>query len=102
MNVATDVEALKSSLDTKHVSDKARRSKITECIAKKKSRVDEVCLRKFVDDTTASEIIPKNQLDNAQLIADKVGEWSTVNRMQLNSDKCKELWIYFFGVFLFN
>ena len=38
VNVATDVEALKSSLNTKHISDKAKRSKITDFIAKKNSR----------------------------------------------------------------
>ncbi len=49
----------------------------------------------FVDDTTASETVAKGKSSNAQLIADEVVEWSTRNRMKLNSDKCKELRISF-------
>lgn len=48
-------------------------------------------LWKFVDDTTASEIVPKGQLSSAQAIADKVVGWSHRNRLQLNPHKCKEL-----------
>lgn len=50
---------------------------------------------KFVDDTTVSEIINKNQASEAQSIADEVVQWSEINRMQLNADKCKELRISF-------
>ena len=48
-------------------------------------------LCKFVDDTTASEIVPKGQQSSAQAIAGKVVGWSHRNRLQLNPDKCKEL-----------
>ena len=58
-------------------------------------RVDDACVWKFVDDTTASETIAKTQLSKAQHLADNVAEWSRSNRMQLNSDKCKELRISF-------
>ena len=50
---------------------------------------------KYVDDTTASEVVAKGNRSHAQEIADKVAEWSTQNRVTLNSDKCKELRISF-------
>ena len=50
---------------------------------------------KYVDDTTASEIIAKGNQSCAQEIADRVVEQSTPNRVKLNSDKCKELRISF-------
>ena len=53
--------------------------------------VHETSLWKFVDDTTASEIVAKGQLSSAQAIADKVVGWSHRNRLHLNPDKCKEL-----------
>ena len=52
-------------------------------------------LWKIVDDTTASEVVPKGNISNAQSIVDQVIEWSRVNRVQLNPDKCKELRISF-------
>ena len=48
-------------------------------------------LWKYVDDTTTSEIVFKAKHSNSQLIADKVVDWSSYNRVQLNSKKCKEL-----------
>ena len=50
---------------------------------------------KYVDDTTTSEVVLKGTMSGAQLIADKVAEWSRNNRVQLNTDKCKELRISF-------
>ena len=50
---------------------------------------------KYVDDTTTSEIVLKDGTSNAQNIANKVMSWSSENRVQLNSDKCKELRISF-------
>ena len=50
---------------------------------------------KYVDDTTASEVVAKGNRSCAQEIADKVAEWSTRNRVRLNRDKCKELRISF-------
>ena len=52
-------------------------------------------LWKFVDDTTASEFVPKGGASNAQCIADQVIQWSHDNRVHLNADKCKELRISF-------
>ena len=43
----------------------------------------------------SSEVVPKGKTSGAQLIADKVAEWSHNNRVQLNPDKCKELRISF-------
>lgn len=50
---------------------------------------------KYVDDTTASEMVPKESESHAQNIADSVIEWSRENRVHLNSHKCKELRISF-------
>ena len=52
-------------------------------------------LLKFVDDTTVSEVVPKGNTSKAQSIVNQVIEWSHVNRVQLNPDKCKELRISF-------
>ena len=50
---------------------------------------------KYVDDTTASEVVAKGNHSCAQDIADKVAEWSMENTVKLNSEKCKELRITF-------
>ena len=50
---------------------------------------------KYVDDTTASEVVIKGRESKAQQIADQVVHWSSENKMKLNSDKCKELRISF-------
>ena len=52
-------------------------------------------LWKFVDDTTVSEVFPKGNTSKAQSIVNQVIEWTHVNRVQLNPDKCKELRISF-------
>lgn len=52
-------------------------------------------LRKYVDDTTASEVIAKGNRSCAQEIMDKVVEWSMQNKVKFNSNKCKELGISF-------
>ena len=46
---------------------------------------------KYVDDTTASEIIPKGFTSNAQDIVNEVTSWSRENRVKLNPNKRKEL-----------
>ena len=46
---------------------------------------------KYVDDTTASEVVAKGNRSCPQDIADKVAEWSMQIRVKLNSEKCKEL-----------
>ena len=38
-------------------------------------------LWKFVDDTTASEILPKGNVSTAQNIADHIKQWSEENRL---------------------
>lgn len=53
------------------------------------------CLWKYVNDTTASEVVRKGESNAAQLIADGVSACSEKNKQQLNSDKCKELRISF-------
>ncbi len=57
--------------------------------------IDEPHFLKFVDDTTASELIPKGSVSNAQHIVDQISDWSHINRVQLNSDKCKEMGMTF-------
>ena len=52
-------------------------------------------LWKYVDDTTTSEVVAKGSASNAQHIADCVAQGSLDNRVQLNSEKCKELRISF-------
>ena len=52
-------------------------------------------LRIFVDDTTTFEVVKKGQQSKAQITANEVVVWSTKNRFQLNSEKCKELRISF-------
>ena len=52
---------------------------------------------KYVDDTTTSEIVAKGVGSNSQIIANTIAhaQWSSENRVKLNSDKCKELRISF-------
>ena len=57
--------------------------------------IDSPYLWKFVDDTTASELLPKGSVSKAQNIVDRVSQWSNENRVQLHPDKCKELRITF-------
>ena len=52
-------------------------------------------LWKYVDDTMTSEVVAKGSDSNAQQLADHVAQWSSDNRVKLNSDKCKELRISF-------
>ena len=60
--------------------------------------INNASIWKYVDDTTASEVIRKGQVSNAQTIADEVAEWSNRNRVKLNIDKCKELRILFASI----
>ena len=50
---------------------------------------------KFVDDTTAVEILPRNSISYINMVADDVHCFSTSNRMKLNPAKCKEMIINF-------
>ena len=57
--------------------------------------VDIPHLWKFVDETTVSDVVAKGNTSKGQSIVNQVIEWSHVNRVQLNPDKCKELRISF-------
>ena len=46
-------------------------------------------LWKYVDDTTSSEVVPRGCDSNAQQIADKVTQWSSDNRVELNNENVK-------------
>ena len=46
---------------------------------------------KFVDDTTALEIIPRNSTSLMNIVAENVNEFAEKNRMRLNPRKCKEM-----------
>ena len=48
-------------------------------------------LHKFVDDTTASEILKKNQSSNMVNIVQQLIRWSESNNMNINSKKTKKL-----------
>lgn len=50
---------------------------------------------RYVDDTTTSDIVAKGAGSNSQIITNFVAQWSSENRVKLNSDKCKELRISF-------
>ncbi len=52
-------------------------------------------LWKYVDDTMASEVVLQGEHSETQLIANEISDWSNINRMQLNADKCKEIRISF-------
>ena len=50
---------------------------------------------KFVDDTTALEIIPRNSISLLNHVATDVHEFSSTQNMKLNPGKCKEMFINF-------
>ena len=49
--------------------------------------INGACVWKYVDDTTASEVVGKGEVSSGQIIADKVAAWSLANRVQLNNEK---------------
>ena len=57
--------------------------------------VENARLWKYVDDTTISETVAKGELSNAQRTTERVVQWSLENRVQLNTDRCKEMRISF-------
>ena len=57
--------------------------------------VENVHSWKYVDDTTISETVAKGELSNAQRYTDKVMQRSLENRVQLNTEMCKEMRISF-------
>ena len=46
---------------------------------------------KFVDDTTALEIIPRNSISMMNIVAENINDFAVKNRMKLNPKKCKEM-----------
>ena len=50
---------------------------------------------KYVDDTTLAEVVPRGDQSGMQDAVNAVEQWSIVNKLQLNADKCKELVIDF-------
>ena len=52
-------------------------------------------LWKYVDDTTISETISKNQASHIQAAVDSLASHATADKFQLNETKCKELLINF-------
>ena len=53
---------------------------------------------KYVDDTTLAEVVPRGGQSGMQVAVNAVEQWSTINKLQLNADKCKELVIDFKNV----
>ena len=50
---------------------------------------------KFVDDTTALEIIPRNSVSLLNFAANDIFEFSNEHKMELNPSKCNEMLINF-------
>ena len=50
---------------------------------------------KYVDDTTLAEVVPRGGQSGIQVAVNAVEQWSTINKLQVNVDKCKELVIDF-------
>ena len=50
---------------------------------------------KYVDDTTLAEVVQRGGQSGMQVAVEAVEQWSTINKLQLNADKCKELVIDF-------
>ena len=48
---------------------------------------------KYVDDTTISESLAKHEISNLQSFVDDISNWYCINKMKLNSSKCKEFFI---------
>ena len=52
-------------------------------------------LRKYVDDTTGSEITGKEAISQANMAVNEIYDWSIDHKMQLNQEKYKEMQICF-------
>jgi hypothetical protein len=57
--------------------------------------VPDIDLWKYVDDTTISETVLKHEASIIQSSVDEFSRKSTVNKLQLNEEKCKDLQITF-------
>ena len=49
----------------------------------------------YIDDTTVSEIIPRNVISQIQSGANELERWNTQNKFQLSVQKCNELLFQF-------
>ena len=58
-------------------------------------KLSEFSYWKYVDDTTASETVPKNESSHFQSGANELVTWTDQNKFQLHDKKCKELLIQF-------
>ena len=65
------------------------------CFDDKWFRCNTPHLWKFVDDTTASVVVPKRNARNAQSVDNQVIKWSHINRIELDPVECKEFRISF-------
>ena len=52
-------------------------------------------LWKFANNTSVSEVIPRDGVNSLSDKVEEVSKWSNENKFQLNLGKCKELRIYF-------
>ena len=50
---------------------------------------------KYVDDTTAFEIIPRNSISILDLVVHEIHDYCVEHKMKLNPKKCKEMYINF-------
>ena len=50
---------------------------------------------KYVDDTTAIEIIPRNSISILDLVVREIHDYCIEHKMKLNKKKCKEMYIHF-------
>ena len=50
---------------------------------------------KFVDDTSVSEVINKNEMGKMQCLVNDINTWCMKNEMKLNQTKCKDMIISF-------
>ena len=50
---------------------------------------------KYVDDTTAIEIIPRNSISILDLVVREIHDYCIEHKMKLNPKKCKEMYINF-------
>jgi len=48
-------------------------------------------VHKYVDDTTLCEVLPPKQLSNMETYLHNLTDWATLNDMQLNTAKTKEM-----------
>ena len=50
---------------------------------------------KYVDDTTAFEIIPRNSISVLDIVVREIHDYCIEHKMKLNPKKCKEMYVDF-------